>query len=143
MIVLLKICATEKVFGKICLKIIKDTFFPNMCSVISRGTGGPKVLVGGDIQQKGKLQTYELAGRPSHTNSSLPQWDILISPWRKPWGRCLVYLLQWFWKEWVRVFTLKATNLQHVRLKMKKRGKILWWHSIYRRLSTYFKVRSI
>ena len=50
-----------------------------MCSVISRGTGGPKVLVGGDIQQKGKLQTYGLVGRPSHTNSSLPQWDMFSS----------------------------------------------------------------
>ena len=34
-----------------------------MWSAISGGKGGFKVLVGGDIQQKGKLQTYGLAGR--------------------------------------------------------------------------------
>ena len=34
-----------------------------MWSNISGGTGGLKVLMGGDIQQKGKLQTYGLAGR--------------------------------------------------------------------------------
>ena len=64
MIVLLKICTTDKIFGKISLKTIRDTFFSNMWSAISGGTGGLKVLVGGDIQQKGKLQTCGLAGRP-------------------------------------------------------------------------------
>ena len=34
-----------------------------MWSAISAGTGGLKVLVGGDIQRKGKLKTYGLAGR--------------------------------------------------------------------------------
>ena len=52
MIVLLKICVTDKIFGKICPKIIRDTFFSSMWSAISGGTGGLKVLVGGgDIQQ--------------------------------------------------------------------------------------------
>ena len=141
-IVLLKICATEKIFGKICLKVIRDTFFSNMWSAISGVTGRLKVLVEGDIQQKGKLQTYGLAGRPPHT-----QFPPVVGhpdlPIRKTLRRVLVCLLQWSWKERERVFTFKATNLQHVRLKMKKRSKILWWHSIYRRLSIHFKVRSI
>ena len=70
-IVLLKICATEKIFGKICLKIIRGTFFSNMWSAVSGGTGGLKVLVGGDIQQKGKLQTYGIAGNKQNSNSHL------------------------------------------------------------------------
>ena len=40
-----------------------------MWSAISGGTGGLKVLVGGDIQQKGNLQTYGLAGRRLPHNS--------------------------------------------------------------------------
>ena len=39
-IVLLKIEAAGKIFGKICLKAIRNTFFSNMWSVISRGKGG-------------------------------------------------------------------------------------------------------
>ena len=46
-----------------------------MWSAISRETGELKVLVRGDIQQKGKLQTYGLSGRsrppppPPHTHT--------------------------------------------------------------------------
>ena len=63
MIVLLKICATDKIIGKICLKIIRDTFFSSMWSAISEDGGEGWEVVGGwggwsDIQQKGKLQTY-------------------------------------------------------------------------------------
>ena len=64
MIVLLKIYATDKFFGKICLKTIRDIFFSDMWSAISGGTGWLKVLVGGDVQQKGKVQTFGLAGKP-------------------------------------------------------------------------------
>ena len=72
-IVLLKVYSTDKIFGKICLKTIRDIFFPNMCSAISGRTGGLKVFVGDDIQQKGKLQTCGLAGRPPYPSSnSLP-----------------------------------------------------------------------
>ena len=39
MIVLLKIYAAGKIFGKLCLKAIRNTFFSNMWSVISRGKG--------------------------------------------------------------------------------------------------------
>ena len=59
MIVLLKIYAAVKIFGKICLKVIRDTFFFNMLSVIRRGKED-----WGDIQQMGKVQTFSLAGGP-------------------------------------------------------------------------------
>ena len=59
MIVLLKKYATDKIFGKICLKTIRDTFFSNMRSVIMGGKGN-----WGDIQQKGKVQTFSPVGGP-------------------------------------------------------------------------------
>ena len=68
----MKICSTDKIFGKTCLKIFRNTFFSNMWFGISRGTGGLKVLVGGDIQQKGKLQTYGLAGRAPKPPAPIP-----------------------------------------------------------------------
>ena len=64
MIVLLKIYAADKIFGKIGLKAIGDTFFFNMWPVVRGGTGEPNLLVGGDIQQKRKVQTFSLPGRP-------------------------------------------------------------------------------
>ena len=39
MIVLLKIYVAGKIFGKICLKAIRDTFFSNMWSVVGGGKG--------------------------------------------------------------------------------------------------------
>ena len=76
MILLLKIYATEIFFKKIiCLKTIGDIFFSNMWSGISGETRRLKFLVGGDIHQKGKLQTYGIAGRtrpPSHLVPPIP-----------------------------------------------------------------------
>ena len=59
MIVLLKIYARSKIFGKICLKAIRDTFFSNMWSVIRGGKG-----TGGDIQQTEKVQAFSLTEGP-------------------------------------------------------------------------------
>ena len=87
MIVLLKICATDKIFGKICLKIIRNTFFSNMWSAISGGTRGLKVLVRGDIQQKEKLQTYRFVGRHPTQFPSLVGYPDL--PIRKTLSRVL------------------------------------------------------
>ena len=71
MIVLLKINASGKIF----LKAIRDTFFSNMQSVF-RDRGTP-FFSGDDIQQKMKVQTSWLAGRPPKFlplvgNSDLP-----------------------------------------------------------------------
>ena len=74
MIVQLKIYATGKVFGKMCLKAIRDTFFPICGSVIRRETG-PNFWWG-YIQQKGKVKTFGLARKALN---SLPYWDILLS----------------------------------------------------------------
>ena len=63
MIVLLKMHASGKIFNKICLKAIRNTFFFHYV-VCDQGTGGTKFFSGGDIQQKRKVQTFWLAGRP-------------------------------------------------------------------------------
>ena len=60
--------ATDKMFDKICLKAIKDTFVSNMWSVTrgwGRGGGVLSFLLRGNIQQKRKFQTFGLAERPS------------------------------------------------------------------------------
>ena len=54
--------ASGKIFNKICLKAIRNTFF-QLCSLWS-GDRGTKFFSGGDIQQKRKVQTFWLAGRP-------------------------------------------------------------------------------
>ena len=64
MILLLKIYAAAKIFGKICLKGIRSTFFSNMWSVIKGGTRGNLLFSGGDIQQKRKVHTFGLQGDP-------------------------------------------------------------------------------
>ena len=71
MIVLLKIYTADKVFGKICLKTIRDTFLLKCGLRLGEGK-----RTGGDIQQKGKVQTFSLAGGP------LPPFPLLsiISP---------------------------------------------------------------
>ena len=66
MIVLLKIYGTGKIFGKICLKAIRDTFFSIYGLWAGKGRG-----TGGDTQQKGKVQTFSLAGGPPTPIASL------------------------------------------------------------------------
>ena len=58
---LLKIYTADKIFGKICLKAIRATFFFNiyMWSVIRERKGN-----WGHIQQKGKVQTFSISGAP-------------------------------------------------------------------------------
>ena len=56
MIVLLKIYATSKTFGKICLNVITDTFLSNMWSVIMGGTEGPNFLVAVMSNRRGKFK---------------------------------------------------------------------------------------
>ena len=56
MIVLLKIYATSKTFGKICLNVITDTFLSNMWSVIMVGTEGPNFLVAVMSNRRGKFK---------------------------------------------------------------------------------------
>ena len=78
MIVLLKICATEKVFGKICLKIIRDTSFFRPAA--SGRTGGLKFLMKDIYNRKGSFKLMDLQGdspntrthRHTYTHNSLP-----------------------------------------------------------------------
>ena len=130
MIVWQKMYAAGKLFGKVCLKTIRDTFFPNMWSVNREGKRDP-IFWWCDIWQKGKAQTFTLARRPP-----LPQFPPLVRYSNLP-------IRKTDFEKSERVFSFKATNLQHIRLNMKKRWQILWWHSIYWRLSTHFKMRSI
>ena len=58
MIVLLKIYTAGKMFGKICLKAIGDTFFSNICSVIRGG----KADWGWHATQGGKFKLFVLQG---------------------------------------------------------------------------------
>ena len=57
MIVLLK----KRVFDRICLKAVRDTFFPIYW--VWSGDRGTQFFSGVDIQQKGKVQTFWLARR--------------------------------------------------------------------------------
>ena len=140
MIVLLKIYAIGKSFGKICLKAIRDTFLSNMWSAIRGGTRGFSFLMGVISNRRVKFKILVLKGEPPNF---LPSLDILISRSRKSWAGCLVCLIQWFWIESMRTICFKATNLWHVRLKMKRWWQIFWWCSIYWRLSIHFKIKSI
>ena len=72
MIVLLKIYAAGKIFAKICLQAIRDTFFSNMRFVIRGGTGGLNFLVG-VISNSPKFKRLGLQGDPSP--NSLLAWS--------------------------------------------------------------------
>ena len=133
---LLKIYAADEIFGKICLRAIRATFFSNMRSLIRGGKGD-----WGWYPTEGKVQTFSLSGGFPPTVPFLIV--ISLSLYKGNSEEWLVCLLSWFWKEWLRLFYFKATNLQHVMLNMNKRWHILWWHSVYWRLSIIFKVRSI
>ena len=62
MIVLLKIYATDKIFGKSCLKTFRDTVFFQFVVYNPRRDRGTQSFGGGDIQQKGKVQTHGFSG---------------------------------------------------------------------------------
>ena len=55
MIVLMKIYAAGKIFGKIFLRVDRDTIFSNMWSVIRGGIGGLNFFVISNIREKFKL----------------------------------------------------------------------------------------
>ena len=63
MIVLLKIYAAGKIFGKIFLRAVRDIFFSNIWSVIRGGIGGLNFFVISNIREKFKL--LGLQGDPS------------------------------------------------------------------------------
>ena len=56
MIVLLKMYVSGRIFDKICLKIIKDAFSP--IYGLWSGRKETQCFGGGDIQQKGRFQTF-------------------------------------------------------------------------------------
>ena len=62
MIALLKIYAASKIFDKIFLKAIIDTFFSNMWSEIRRGTAGLNFLVGVISNRREKFKLLGLQG---------------------------------------------------------------------------------
>ena len=136
MTVLLKIHASDKIFDKICLKAIRDTFFSNMS--LWSGDRGNQFFSAGDIRQKEKVQAFWHAGRPPKFPPLVGYLDLLI---RKTLKWVLDPLTLMIFKGVKRVYSFRWMNLQHVCLQ--KRWQILWWHSIYWRLSIHFKVRII
>ena len=135
----LKMCTTSKTFDKICLKTIRDTFFQHVvCNQRRDGVrykerGRNPFLVGSDIQHNGEVQNF---GHEWEAYPDPPQKNIL----RSVLGLNTVIILE---KLRECVFSFKATNLQHVRLEMKKGWQNLWWCSIYVRLFIYLKIRTI
>ena len=107
MTVLQKIYATGKVFGKICLKTIRDTFFFSICGLQSvERHGDSKFWSGDDIQQKGKVQTYGFAGIPP---SPPPVPSISGTPWsphkeNPEEGACSVYCNNFEKSQWKYLF---------------------------------------
>ena len=65
MIMKLKIYATGKTLGKICLKAIRDFFQYVVCD--QRWDRGTQFFGWVDVQHKEKLQTFGLAGRPPNS----------------------------------------------------------------------------
>ena len=121
MIVKQKMRTAGKIFGKICLRN-RDTFLSNM--VCDQGRDGVRpegmwrnqFFGGGDIQQKGKVQTF---GHKGGTHS--------LSLCGKSWSAHKEHPEECAWSTNYndfemseRVFSFKATNLEHVRLKEEK-----------------------
>ena len=76
MIVLLKMHVSDKMFDRTCLKAVRVAFFP-IYGVWSRGRG-LNFLSGGDIKQKGKVQTFWLAGGPPKFSPLVGHPDLSI-----------------------------------------------------------------
>ena len=64
MIVLLKIYATDKIFGKSCLKTFRDTVFFQYVVCNQRRDRGLKVLVGVISNRRGKFRLMDFQGYP-------------------------------------------------------------------------------
>ena len=72
MIVQLKMHTTGKSVSKICLRAIRDTYFFLQHVVCDQGRDrGTQIFGEGNIQQKGKVQIFGLAGRPPLSPDSL------------------------------------------------------------------------
>ena len=80
-------------------------------------------LVEGDIQQKGEVQTFGITGGAPPPSPS-PLVGHPNFPIRKILRRVLGLLTMFLENVSVRI-SFKATNLQHARLKIKKKRQIL------------------
>ena len=116
--------AAVKIVGKNCLKAISDTFFPNMWSVIRRGTGRFDFSVGAISNISGKLKFLGLEGNQPVLSLSGTYW----SPQKEnPVERgCSGYCNDFGKSEWEYLLS-KEKKLQHVKLKMKKRWQLFCW----------------
>ena len=66
--------AARKVFDKVCLQVIRDTFFANRWSVIAGGVSGLSFLV----QQNGKVPSFGLEWRPPKCTPLVGHLDLHI-----------------------------------------------------------------
>ena len=132
-------------FGKICLKANGDTFCP-MCGLRSRKgrsetwrkEAGLYFLEVVTSNRSGRFKILGMIGDSSSLCFCLKCWPLIRNSLNSVIGPCCNDF-----DKGERVFSFKATNLQHVSLKIEKRCQNLWWCSICRKLSAYFKMRSI
>ena len=134
----LKISTTSKVFDKICLKSIRNTFFQH--AVCNQGGDGVRHEGEGKdsifrlwVTSNGRVR-FKILGM-----SVTLSWSHIKNISRRVLGLNTVMILKRLGKS---RFSSKATNLQHVRLEMKKGWQNLSWCSIYVRLSIHLKIRS-
>ena len=66
--------AASKVFAKVCLQVIRDTFFANMWSVTRGGVSGLSFLV----QQNGKVPSFGPEWRPPKCTPLMGHLDLHI-----------------------------------------------------------------
>ena len=111
-----------KMFGKICLKAFRNTFFPNMWSVIRGGKKGLTFWWKVISNRRGKFKLLGLQGELPPSPSPLVRHPNF--PIRKILRRVLGLLTMFLENVSVRI-SFKATNLQHVRLKIEKKRQIL------------------
>ena len=87
--------ASGKIFGKICLKAIRDTFFSKMWSVIREGTEGLNFLVGVTSNRRGKFKLLGLQGESPQFPPLVGQPDLTIrKTLRKVLGLLTVMILK-------------------------------------------------
>ena len=77
-IVLLKMHASGKIFDRICLKADGDSFFFQYRYGVRSEDRGTQFFGAGNIQQKGKVQNFWLAGRPPKFPPLLGHPDLSI-----------------------------------------------------------------
>ena len=114
MIELLKIYHAGKIFGKICLKAIRDTFLSNMWSKIKGGIRALNFLVEVISSRRENFKLLALQEDPS---SQLPP---LV--WH-PNGAWSAYCNDFQKSEWK--YFLSKQQIYSMNLKMKKGGKFI------------------